>query len=124
MIPATVVDALQSLLSRPGLFDGPVDVPAVGKNAATQLEAGPLLAALAQDVLVHTWDLARAVGADDRLDEDLCAHFLQGLPHDPEALAGSGMFGSPIGTSSDADAQTRLLARLGRDPNWRPSAPP
>jgi hypothetical protein len=28
-----------------------------------------------QDVLVHTWDLARAVGGDDRLDSDLCERY-------------------------------------------------
>lgn len=118
------VDALQSLLSRPGLFEGPIDIPAVGNNPATRLDAGPLVAALTQDVLVHTWDLARSVGADDRLDEDLCALFLEGLPHDPAALATSGMFHLPVDTSADADPQTRLLARLGRDPNWRPSPLP
>src|SRR5215472_5148956 len=35
---------------------------------ATQLDAFALLPNLTRDVLVHTWDLARAVGADDRLD--------------------------------------------------------
>jgi hypothetical protein len=30
---------------------------------------------LTRDVLVHTWDLARAVGADDRLDADWCELF-------------------------------------------------
>ncbi len=123
--PATrwrvTVDALQSLLSRPGLFEGPVDVPAVGSNPATQLDAGPLVVVLTQDVLVHTWDLARSVGADDRLDEDLCALFLERLPHDPAALAASGMFHLPVDASADTDPQTQLLARLGRDPNWRPS---
>src|SRR5271167_3006758 len=58
--------ALVALFERPGLFDGPVDVPAVGNNPPTRIEAAPLVGLLSQDVLVHTWDLARAVGADDR----------------------------------------------------------
>jgi len=118
------VDALRSLLTRPGLFDGPVHIPAVGNNAPTQLDAGRLVAALTQDVLVHTWDLARSVGADDRLDQDLCAHYLGVQPDDPAALVASGMFSSPIETSPADDPQTRLLARLGRDPDWRPPSKP
>jgi hypothetical protein len=29
------------------------------------------------------------------------------------------MFGHPIALANDADVQSKLLARLGRDPNWR-----
>jgi hypothetical protein len=31
-----------------------------------------------------------------------------------DMLAGSGMFGTTVGVAPDADAQTRLLAQLGR----------
>ena len=110
------------MLSRPGLLDGPIDVPAVGNNPPTQLDAAPLVAGLTQDVTVHTWDLARAVGADDRLDADLCAWCVGRLPRDPETLVASGMFGPPVEVPPDADPQVQLLARLGRDPGWRPPA--
>jgi uncharacterized protein (TIGR03086 family) len=118
------VDALQALLTRRGLFDGPVHVPAVGNNPATQLDTRQLVTALTQDVLVHTWDLARSVGANDRLDQDLCAHYLGVQPDDPDALVASGMFNSPVEASPADDPQTRLLARLGRDPHWRPPSQP
>ena len=113
-------EALQTLLSRPGLLDAPIDIPAVGNNPAMQLHAGPLVAGLTQDVLVHTWDLARAVGADDRLDPDLCEHYLQRLPADPHALVTSGMFAPAVDVDASQTEQTRLLARLGRDPTWQP----
>ena len=113
-------DALRSAFSRPGLFDGPIDVPAVGTNPPTQLDAAPLVAALTQDVLVHTWDLARAVDADNRLDPGLCERYLGQLPDDPQALVASGMFGPAVEVATDTDSQARLLARLGRDPNWQP----
>jgi len=70
---------------------------------------------LTRDVLVHTWDLARAVGADDRLDPRWCAMFFEGLSED---ISGSGMFAAPIAIDDDADIQSKLLARLGRDPSW------
>jgi len=79
---------------------------------------------LTQDVVVHTWDLARAVGGDERLDSDLCEHYASRLPDDPQTLAASGMFGPAVAVPSDADPQTRLLARLGRNPSWQPPAAP
>ena len=76
--------ALVSLFGRPGLFDGPIDVPAVGNNPPTRIQAAPLVGLLSQDVLIHTWDLARAVGADDRLDPDLCRVLLRSAAGGPD----------------------------------------
>jgi uncharacterized protein (TIGR03086 family) len=114
--------ALVSLFGRPGLFDGPIDVPAVGNNPPTHIEATPLVGLLSQDVLIHTWDLARAVGADDRLDPDLCAFFSDRLPEDPTAQVRSGMFAPPLDPPPGADPQVILLSRLGRDVGWQAPA--
>jgi uncharacterized protein (TIGR03086 family) len=111
---------LQDALGRQGLFERVVEVPPVGKNPATKLDATKLVPRLTQDVLVHTWDLARAVGADDRLDPEWCAVFFDGLPAHPTALSASGMFAAPVAVDDQADTQSKLLARLGRDPSWRP----
>jgi len=89
-------------------------------SAAKQLDAYRLVPNLTRDVLVHCWDLARAVGADDRLDLRWCELCYAGLPVDPNAMVASGMFDVPVAVSSGSDAQARLLARLGRDPAWRP----
>jgi hypothetical protein len=97
---AVTLDALDALLDRPGLFDGPIEVAGRDGAPATTID-----------------------GADDRLDEDLCAWFLARLPADPDALAASGMFAPPVAIPDDADGQTRLLARLGRDPSWTPPDP-
>ncbi|MGA7055741.1 MAG: TIGR03086 family metal-binding protein [Mycobacterium sp.] len=113
------LDRLQQALCREGLFARVMEVPAIGNNPPTELDAKKLVPRLSQDVLVHTWDLAQAVGADDRLDPNWCAVFLEGLPADPNALTTSGMFGSPIAVGDGADVQSRLLARLGRDSLWQ-----
>lgn len=89
-------------------------------SATSRLGAHTLLPRLTQDVLVHTWDLARAVGADDVLDARWCAYFLDQLPDDPNALSRTGMFAPPIIVEDQSGAQAKLLARLGRDPGWRP----
>jgi uncharacterized protein (TIGR03086 family) len=99
---AVTVDALREVLARPGLFDGVVGVPAMGNAPASTVDASRLVPILSQEVLVHSWDLARAVGADDRLDPELCARFYERLPNDPDALARSGMFDPPAAMPDDA----------------------
>ncbi|OBF64735.1 hypothetical protein A5753_02190 [Mycobacterium sp. 852002-51971_SCH5477799-a] len=91
----------------------------LGSGGATQLDEYRLMPNLTRDVLVHTWDLARAVGADDGLDPAWCELFCAALPEDPQALAAAGMFGAPVVIDDQNDAQARLLARLGRDPWWQ-----
>ena len=68
------------------------------------------------DVLVHTWDLARATGLDETLDPDEVHRYVEGMePHD-EAMRQSGHYGPRVEVPADADEQTRLLAFLGRRP--------
>lgn len=69
----------------------------------------------AADTLVHSWDLARATGQDERLDPeavDLATAIL--VPED-EDIRLPGAFGTKIPARPAADAQTRLLNFLGRD---------
>lgn len=66
------------------------------------------------DLTVHTWDLARAIGADERLDEALLREVLIFIEPQVEQLAGTRLFAPPVAVDADADAQTRLLALLGR----------
>jgi uncharacterized protein (TIGR03086 family) len=93
-------------------------VKALESGEVTRLEAYRLMPNLTRDVLVHTWDLARAIGADDRLDPDWCELFYAALPTDSAALIASGMFGSPVAVNNEIDVQAKLLARLGRNPLW------
>ena len=68
------------------------------------------------DVFMHTWDLARATGQDERLDAETCAVLLAGMEPIEEMMRGSGQYGPRVAVPDDADAQTRLLGFIGRDP--------
>lgn len=68
------------------------------------------------DVFLHTWDLARATGQDERLDPDRCARILEGMEPFDELMRSSGQFGPKVEVPPDADVQTRLLGFTGRDP--------
>jgi uncharacterized protein (TIGR03086 family) len=67
------------------------------------------------DVLVHTWDLARATGGDERLDDELVAHTYASMAPLDEVLREHG-FDAKVPAPQDADPQTELLCFLGRAP--------
>jgi len=73
---------------------------------------------LPADVFMHTWDLARATGQDDRLDPDFCAQLLGQMEQMEQVLRSSGQFGARVEVPGGADTQTRLLGFIGRDPFW------
>ncbi len=112
--------AIDQLLDTPGLFGGVVNVPAVGNNPPTQIDARRIIPSLSLDVLIHAWDLGRAAAHEVILDADLCRRFLDALPTDESMLGRTGMYAAPRPVSDGSDAQAELLARLGRDPNWSP----
>jgi uncharacterized protein (TIGR03086 family) len=72
------------------------------------------LGQLTGDFVVHAWDLARGIGADDRLDPELVEVVHERTAPDADQLAASGLFDPPLPVEADADAQTRLLALFGR----------
>lgn len=70
------------------------------------------------DVFLHTWDLARSTGQDERLDQERCAQMYEGMLPLDEMLRSSGQYGPRVQVPDDADPQTQLLGFIGRDPGW------
>jgi uncharacterized protein (TIGR03086 family) len=66
------------------------------------------------DHLIHAWDLARGIGADERLDAGLVASCASWFDAVEEAYRGAGAIAARPAVPNDADAQTVLLARFGR----------
>jgi uncharacterized protein (TIGR03086 family) len=71
------------------------------------------------DVFMHSWDLAQATDQPIELDADFAAGLLAGMEGIDEMLRASGQYGPRMHAPEDADAPTRLMAFVGRDPNWR-----
>jgi hypothetical protein len=66
------------------------------------------------DHLIHAWDLARAIGADERLDPELvdaCAAWFASMEDTYRAI---GAIAERPEVPPGADAQTTLLAAFGR----------
>jgi uncharacterized protein (TIGR03086 family) len=66
------------------------------------------------DAAVHAWDLARGIGADDRLDPELVRRIHQAAAKDVERLTKSPLFADPVMVASGADLQSRMLGLYGR----------
>jgi uncharacterized protein (TIGR03086 family) len=101
----------------PGAFERVLDYP-LGKVTGRQA-----LAIRTADTVVHTWDLARALGADERLDPELVAwvdgsieEIYAGLPETPVAADTTHRFFAAPAGAPGPSAQDRLLHRMGRDP--------
>jgi uncharacterized protein (TIGR03086 family) len=97
---------------KPGVLDQKVELP------FGEMTVGQMLNNIALgDLLLHSWDLARATGGDERLDPDAVATAYEGLQPLDEVLHASGtVFGPKIEPPPGADLQTQLLCFSGRRP--------
>jgi uncharacterized protein (TIGR03086 family) len=66
------------------------------------------------DAIVHAWDLARATGADEQLPDDLVGWAIGWVTPVLPMYQAAGIVAPPVEVPADADAQTRLLAMVGR----------
>ena len=51
-----------------------------------------------------------------------CATMLAGAEPYEDAMRQSGQYGPRVEVPEDADAQTKFIAFIGRDPAWRPDS--
>lgn len=107
-------DAVQAVLDDPATASKVLKNPHLGEMPVEQAISRIYTA----DVFLHTWDLARATGQDERLDPERCAQMYQGMQPMDEILRSSGQYGPRVPVPADADPQTKLIAFIGRDPEW------
>ncbi|QBI18188.1 TIGR03086 family protein [Egibacter rhizosphaerae] len=93
-----------------GALDGTVH------TSMGQLDASTYLAQRLTDLVVHRWDLARALGHDGTVPEDIATYLYERWAPHAEGLAASGLFAPPVEVGPDASASDRLIALLGRRP--------
>jgi uncharacterized protein (TIGR03086 family) len=106
----TCVDSVLRALESPGAMQRVCVSPLGFEWSVAEAVAGTFM-----DVLIHTWDLARATGQDERLDAELvgaCAAMF--LPEMPRRGREAGIVGPEVPVGEGASAQDRLLAAMGR----------
>ncbi|WP_460307080.1 TIGR03086 family metal-binding protein [Actinocorallia aurea] len=82
-----------------------------------ELPLRTLLDTYVLELLVHTWDLARAAAVPARLDPDLVHHALATAQVIAPALRREGHIAPPLTPPRGAGELPRLLASLGRSPD-------
>jgi uncharacterized protein (TIGR03086 family) len=106
-----VAEALQGALDDPGLSAREFD------SQAGHLRVDDAIGMLCLgDIVVHTWDLARAAGLDERLDPNEVHRLYEGMLPLDDLLRSSGQYGPRVEVPDDADEQTKLIAFTGRRP--------
>ena len=110
---AELRDQIQALLDRPEAdtesFESEMFGGAMPLGVATERF-------VTGDVLVHTWDLARATGQDESIDADFAARMYEGMLPMDAMLRQSGQFGPRVEVPDAADPVTKLIAFTGRTP--------
>ncbi len=68
------------------------------------------------DILVHTWDLARATGLDETLDPEEVHRFVESMEPWDDVMRQGGQYGPRVEVPDHVDEQTKLIAFTGRRP--------
>jgi uncharacterized protein (TIGR03086 family) len=96
----------------PGFLDGTVNTPMLGEQPGTTVVHMRI-----NELLIHGWDLAQAIGQPPDLPEDLAEGALVLWQTRLADRPRDGMpFGPPVPVPDDAPAIDRLAAFLGRKP--------
>ena len=103
---------IQALLDDPAVSATEISHPRAGHHRLDDAIAMFFLG----DVLLHTWDLARATGLDETLDPEVVHDMLVGMEPLDEILRASGQYGPKVAVPADSDEQTRLIVFTGRQP--------
>jgi uncharacterized protein (TIGR03086 family) len=76
------------------------------------------LGQLFADHLVHSWDLAAAIGADRTLDAQAVRALAEWFASRSDDYRAAGAIGPRVEVPDGAGEQDRLIAAFGRDPAW------
>jgi uncharacterized protein (TIGR03086 family) len=106
---SVVNSTIQAALDNPAVADSERDT-----RMGTSTFAQTIDTICTGDVLIHTWDLARAAGLDETLDADAVHRMVEGIEPLGDTLEKSGHYGPRVAVPDDADEQTRLIAFVGR----------
>ena len=102
-------EGMRALTADPEALAKPVN----GPTGPVPLEQA-LGSLVSMDTHIHTWDLARAVGGDERLDPGVVHMAFEMLQPMDAMIRQPGIFGPKLDPPPGADEQTQLLYFLGR----------
>ena len=104
-------DQVAAAFAEPGAFERTIPHP-----SGMDMPGARLLGFRIGDYALHAWDLAQAIGADEKLDDNLVQEVWNALTPLARVIGKSGVYGAgPTGQVDDtAPLQERLLDLTGR----------
>lgn len=107
---AVMRQQIQDKLMAEGTLEMVIETP-FGERPVAEALGIPM-----NDLLIHTWDVSRAIGASEALPEQIVAHAYAALQPLEDMLRQSGRFGPAVEVADDVDLQTKFIAFTGRRP--------
>ncbi|WP_242911067.1 TIGR03086 family metal-binding protein [Actinomadura terrae] len=113
------LDALAAAWGDPAAWEG------MTRAGGVDLPASVAGSVALNELVVHGWDVARALGvpydvADDEVEQ--CLNFVGAAVRDSGGAPVEGLFGAAKDAPEGAGPLDRMLAMTGRDPSWTPPA--
>lgn len=100
--------------AEPGAMDGTT------RSGDVEMDARTAAAITLQELVLHGWDLAAAVGYDYEPPAGVSAAVRHIVESGAQRARDLGVFGTPVDPLTDDDLES-ALAMSGRDPNWTQS---
>lgn len=107
----------RAAFSQPGLLDREVFVA----KYQARYPGRQVLSVHLADMLVHHWDIGKAIGVEPELPADLVAVAVpvaRALPPDGPLRGAGRTYAPPVPVHPDASPLDLLVAALGRSPSW------
>lgn len=100
--------------SEPSAWEGTVSM------SSAEMPASMVATMLASDLVIHSWDLARATGQEVACLDDTAEMARVFVEQMGEQGRGMGIFAEPVPVPQGAPALDRAVGLSGRDPAWKP----
>lgn len=96
-------------------LDRPGALQIAFESSAGAMTIDGYLGMLTADALIHSWDIARAAGLDERLDPAIVPVVHRDMhKRDATVMRAPGRYTAALATDAEADLQTQLLSFAGR----------
>ncbi|MDJ0344597.1 TIGR03086 family metal-binding protein [Streptomyces sp. H10-C2] len=109
---AAQLDRALAAWARPEAWEGGIDM------GGAEMPAADIAAMLLLEMVLHGWDVAKAVGQEFRTDEETSAVVLAAVAAQAEMFRQYKGFAEPVEIAATATDFERALALSGRDPDW------
>ena len=93
-----------------------IDLAAVGETPFGAMSGGQFIMVPITDMIVHSWDIAKATGQNTTLDAGLAELGYNVLVNVAEGGRANGAFGPEVTVPASASFQDRMLGLSGRQP--------